>query len=95
MGYDIFKIYEILTDGGNFEAAKAGESVCIKGNIAGFRIPLGGKITYIETNEKEPELKIEYGEAVIEIGKNCMKKSKVSEAMEPLVEFLNSNLLEN
>lgn len=95
MEYDLSKIYELLTDGGNFEAAKAGESVCIKGNIAGFPIPRGGKITYLSNDGTEPELKIAYGVAVIEISKSGMKKSNVSEAMEPFVNFLNSTLLEN
>lgn len=89
MDYNLSKIYEILTDGGILEDVKSGESVDIKGNIAGFPIPKGGIITYLSQNGKEPELKIEYGVAVIEIGKNGMKKSKGSEAMEPLVNFLD------
>lgn len=90
MDYDLSRIYEILTNGRKLVNAKPGESVDIKGNIAGFRIPSGGKITYLLHKENEPGLKIFYGESVIEIGKNGMKKSNISEDMAFLVEFLEN-----
>lgn len=93
MEYDLSKIYEVLTDGGNLEDAKPGESVDIKGNIAGFRIPSHGKITYLLQNITGPKLRIAYGDVVIEVGKKYRSISKVPDGMEPLVRFLDDNII--
>ncbi|MFH1471603.1 MAG: hypothetical protein ABIF85_01775 [Nanoarchaeota archaeon] len=93
MEYNLSRIYEVLTDGGILEDAKLGESVEIKGNSDGFRIPTGGKITYLPQNEIGSEIKIEYSETVIEIGKKYMLLFKVPESMEPLLKFLDNNII--
>ncbi len=93
MEYDLARIYEILTSGGNLEDAKHGESVEIKGNIAGFRIPSGGKISSLLRKGTGPELRISYDEAVIEVGKKYVSMSKVPDSMAPLVRFLDDNLI--
>lgn len=93
MEYDLARIYEILTNGGNLADAKPGEPVEIKGNLNGFRLPTGGKISYLLQKGTGPELRIVYDDSVIEVGKKYVCLSKVPEIMAPLVEFLENNII--
>ncbi len=93
MEYDLSKIYDALTDGRTFEEAKSGEPVEMKGNIDGFFIPLGGKMTYLIRDVTGPELRIEYGDTVIEVGKKYVILYKFHEDMNVLVKFLDKCII--
>ena len=96
MEYDLARIYESLTRGGNLADAKPGVPVEIRGTIDGFHTPAGGKISFLSRKIRgieRPELKIEYGDVVIEVGEKYICLSKVPESMEPLFRFLDDNVI--